>query len=180
MDAHRGTAIVEQVDTMRWGRLRTTPLFGIHDYSRSSVGSKLSLTRFDPHDSLFRPDIVHARSLARSVAQRSSGQGPLLILVVSITSPGLQDVPVRLVPIGQVQTLTLILNGEMIVPSVGQPPFLRGQAVVALDTRRGKPLSSSVLNLDPLDRSIDRKPRRLTVQILLFTPFEGRSPASIQ
>ena len=68
-------------------------------------------------------------------ARRSFGQGPLLILVVSITSPGLQDVPVRLVPVGQVQTLTLILNGEVIVPRVGQPPFLRGQAVVALDTK---------------------------------------------
>lgn len=82
------------------------------------------------------PLLVQSFRFAPEVHGSSSGgQGPSLIGVPAITLPRLEDVPVRLVTIGEVEALTLILDGEVVVPFVRQVPLLRGQVVVALPPR---------------------------------------------
>ena len=55
-----------------------------------------------------------------------------MVDVAAVASPRLHNVTVRLVSVGQVETLSLALDGDMIVTDGGQIPFLSRQVGVAL------------------------------------------------
>ena len=88
---------------------------------------------------------------------RDLSESPPLVDVTPVASPRLHDVTVRLVSVGQVETLSLALDGDMIITNGGQIPFLSRQVGVALGDSQWISVSTDMIpycdNKDSQSRS---------------------------
>lgn len=64
-----------------------------------------------------------------------------MVDIAAVAAPGLDDITVRLVSVGQIEALSLAFNGDVVVTYGRQVPFLSGQVGVALSIDYGSALA---------------------------------------